>query len=157
MTKICCFTGHRTIKNLPPIEVLNKLKKVLVDLIENEGFCDFRTGGAIGFDTMAALTILELKKKYPHIKLHLFLPYKSQDSYFTPQEKQVYHYTIACADSVTYTQNSFSKEALFARNRALVDGTDLCVAYLERLDGGTYYTVNYARKQRVNTINLFKS
>ena len=157
MTKICCFTGHRTIKNLPPIEVLNKLKKVLVDLIENEGFCDFRTGGAIGFDTMAALTILELKKKYPHIKLHLFLPYKAQDSYFTPQEKQVYHYTIACADSVTYTQNSFSKEALFARNRALVDGTDLCVAYLERLDGGTYYTVNYARKQRVNTINLFKS
>lgn len=157
MSKICCFTGHRDINSLPRDQVSKKLEKVLVELIEKEDFSEFRAGGATGFDSMAALTVLKLKKKYPHIKLHLMLPCKGQDKYFMPVERKLYRYTIANADSVKYIQENYSREAMFARNRALVNGADLCLAYLERLEGGTYQTINYAKKMKVKTINLLKS
>ena len=156
VSKICCFTGHRNINSLAPRELEKRLENKLIDLIENEGFTDFRAGGARGFDTMAAMTVIKLKKKYPHIKLHLLLPCKNQDVYFLPFEKQLYRFAISEADSVTYIQERYSREAMFARNRALVDGSDLCIAYLEKLEGGTYYTVNYARKQKVKAINLYR-
>lgn len=156
MSRICCFTGHRSVSSLPFKEIELRLRKYLTELIENEDFTEFRAGGATGFDTIAALTVLKLKKQYPHIKLHLILPCKCQDKYFTNIEKSLYQYTINHADSVTYIQNHYTKDALFARNRALVDGADLCVACLERLEGGTYYTVSYARKQRVKAINIMR-
>ena len=156
MSKFCCFTGHREIVALSCREVEIKLEKKLIELIENENFTDFRAGGATGFDSIAAMTVMNLKKRYPHVKLHLMLPCKNQEKYFSPLEKQLYRFAIAGADSVVYIQENYSREAMFARNRALVDGADLCIAYLEKLSGGTYQTVNYARKKKVNTINLLK-
>lgn len=157
MSKICCFTGHRKISVISPNEVSSRLEAKLIELIEKEGFSDFRAGGAIGFDSIAALTVLNLKNKYPNIKLHLLLPCKTQGKYFTPLELKIYNYTIKRADSVTFVQEHYSEGAMFARNRALVDGSDLCLAYLEKLEGGTYYTVNYARKKKVKTVNLLKA
>ena len=156
MSKICCFTGHREIKLLTPAEIEKKLEKKLTDLIVNEGFTDFRAGGAVGFDSIAALVVLKLKEQFPHVKLHLILPCKKQDRYFTAIERQIYKYTIEKADSVSYVEEHFSRGAMLARNRVLVDGSDLCIAYLEKLEGGTYYTVNYARKKRVATVNLLR-
>ncbi len=156
MSKICCFTGHRKCTTLSQKEITTKLESKLVELIENESFTDFRTGGAKGFDSLAAIAVLNLKKKYPNIKLHLLLPCKGQERYFSPIEKKLYYFTLENADSVTYIQERYSEGVMFARNRALVDGADLCIAYLEKLEGGTYQTVNYARKSRVNTINLLK-
>ena len=40
------------------------------------------------------------------------------------------------------------------RNRALVDGSDTCVAYLTANRGGTLYTCAYALKQGLTLINL---
>ena len=156
MSKICCFTGHREMSVLPPEEIDAKLTNKLIDLIENEGFTDFRAGGARGFDSFAAMVVLKLKKKYPHIKLHLILPCKGQENRFSPIEKQIYSFALENADSVTYIQERYSEGVMFVRNRALVDGSDLCIAYLEKLRGGTYQTVNYARKQGVKTINVLK-
>lgn len=156
MSKICCFTGHRRMSSLSAIEIETRLKNKLIYLIENEDFCDFRAGGAKGFDSFAALTVLELKRQYPHIKLHLVLPCKGQDKYFTPLEKQIYKFILHNANSVSYVQERYSDGVMFARNRALVDGADLCIAYLEKLEGGTYQTVKYARKQGVKTLNILR-
>ena len=156
MSKICCFTGHREITALSYEELIERLEKKLIELIEIEDFTDFRAGGARGFDSVAALAVLNLKKSYPHIKLHLILPCKNQEKYFSPMDKKLYNYVFDNADSLTYIQEHYTKEAMFARNRALVDGADLCLAYLEKLEGGTYQTVSYARKNKVKTINLLK-
>lgn len=157
MSKICCFTGHRKMYALPSREIEKRLENKLSYLIENEGFSEFRAGGATGFDSMAALTVLRLKNKYPHIKLHLILPCKGQEKYFLPLEKKIYAFVMENADSVTFIQERYSDGVMFARNRALVNGADLCIAYLEKLEGGTYQTVNYARKTKVDTVNLFKA
>ena len=157
MSKICCFTGHRTIRNIKPSVLAERLENALVNLIENEGVTDFRAGGAMGFDTVAATYVLKMKMKYPQIKLHLILPYKNQEKYFSNADKQLYKYVLDNADSVHYVNEKYTNSALFARNRELVNGADFCVAFLNKLSGGTYYTVNYARKNKLQVINVAKS
>ncbi len=71
MTRIC-FTGHRQIRNDDTLTM--RLEETLRNLIEQHGATDFYSGGAIGWDTLCAETILKLRNAYPHIRLHLILP-----------------------------------------------------------------------------------
>ncbi len=71
-----CFTGHRKIVITP--ELKNKLTNFLKNLIV-QGTVDFYTGGAIGWDTIAAQTVLRLREVYPQIKLHLVLPCSNEE------------------------------------------------------------------------------
>ena len=73
----CCFTGHRKIPQKKYVQIQEKLKDEIVTAIQN-GYNFFYAGGAIGFDTMAAQAVLELKAQYPHIKLILVLPCVNQ-------------------------------------------------------------------------------
>jgi uncharacterized phage-like protein YoqJ len=156
MSKICCLTGHREIRKANSLKLIESLESTLTTLIENEDVTDFRAGGAKGFDTIAAVTVLKFKQKYPHIKLHLILPYKNQSAGYTEHEKQLYDFVLKSADSVHYTAQNYYDGVLLARDRELVNGADFCVAYLEVLSGGTYYTVNYARKNKVKVFNVYK-
>ena len=72
-----CFTGHRDIPFFCIPSLKRKLKKTVEDLI-NQGYCYFGAGGALGFDTLAAQTVLDLRKTHSQIKLILVLPCKSQ-------------------------------------------------------------------------------
>ena len=68
---------------------MSTLEVELVKLIEN-GYCYFGAGGALGFDTVAAQTVLHLKEKYPHIKLILVLPCVDQAKSWSYEDKVVY-------------------------------------------------------------------
>ncbi len=155
MSKICCFTGHRELygKDIPKLYI--NLYNTVRELI-NQGYTDFRAGGAIGFDTIAASCILDLKREFPNIKLHLILPCENQDNYFSNFEKKAYHYILQHADTVSFVRKNYFNGVMAMRNRALVNGADICVAYLKTLKGGTYQTVNMARKAKVQIINIAK-
>ena len=156
MSRICCFTGHREIENEKAYSLSQKLEEAVVYLIENEGVTDFRAGGARGFDNLASLAVLKLKKKYPNIKLHIMLPCKNHSKYFRRFDRETFDFILKNADSVTYVNEKYNKGSMFARNRALVDGSDVCIAYLNALSGGTYYTVKYARQAKIQVMNLNK-
>lgn len=69
----CCFTGHR---DIPP-EILPALAaKVEAEVLEliADGIRYFYAGGALGFDTLAAETVLRLRDQFPQIRLILALP-----------------------------------------------------------------------------------
>lgn len=150
---ICCFTGHREILPEHADRLAGVVDNVLETLIKN-GVTVFRAGGAIGFDTVVALKVIEKKRHYPHIKLHLLLPCKDQADRWNDFCKQTYLYTLEQADSVVYTSEIYTKGCMLKRNRALVDGSHYCVAYCTTQKGGTAYTLNYARKKEVRTINI---
>ena len=57
-----CFTGHRKIPAGQYDILLQRLKDTIVHLI-SRGYRFFGTGGALGFDTMAAQAVLELRKQ----------------------------------------------------------------------------------------------
>ena len=151
--KTVCFTGHRTIPLLKKWKIEKKLKEALETLIE-EGYCYFGAGGALGFDTIAAQMVLNLKKKYPEIKLILVLPCKNQTRGWDEKDISVYESIMGQADKVVYTQEHYDRGCMFKRNRHLVDNSSVCVAYLTEEKGGTAYTVNYANQKGIKVINI---
>lgn len=151
--KICCFTGHRTIEPAQRALLVERLDRLLEQLAA-EGYTEFRTGGARGFDTLAALRVLALREKHPDCKLHLILPCTDQTKFWKVGEKALFRDILQSADKADYITDHYDATCMHARNRALVDGSDLCVAYLTENRGGTLYTCSYAIKHGVELINL---
>ena len=155
MEYVCCFTGHRKIEARHEYCIVDILDKTIEKLISS-GVTVFRVGGAMGFDTVVALKIIEKKRLYPHIALHLCLPCKNQTERWKDYEKKVYEYVMGQADDVNYVAEKYYKGCMMARNRRLADGADFCVSYCGSEEGGTAYTVNYANSQKLKIINIFK-
>ncbi|MBQ8869491.1 MAG: DUF1273 family protein [Oscillospiraceae bacterium] len=153
MEKICCFTGHRNILDNDRAAVTAALRVLLPDLIR-EGTTIFRTGGAIGFDTLAAEEILRIKRNFPEVKLHIYVPCLDQNKYYSDEQKAVYLRHINAADKIMCISEKYYNGCMLDRNREMVNGSDLCIAYLRRQSGGTAYTVNYAEKNGVKVIKL---
>ena len=57
----CCFTGHRDMPAGEAEQVRRWLKAVVLNLYQSHGVRYFGAGGALGFDTLAAETVLELR------------------------------------------------------------------------------------------------
>lgn len=154
--KTCCFTGHRTIppKVLPALSC--ELEAVLKDLIQ-KGIRYFGAGGALGFDTLAAQTVLRMKKQYPQIRLILVLPCREQAKNWQEKDVQCYHSILQTADKVVYTAEHYTTSCMHRRNRHLVDHSCICVAYCTRFTGGSAYTVRYAQQRGVPVIFLHSS
>ena len=150
-----CFTGHRTIPYKEALLIPSAIKSELEALIRN-GAVNFKAGGAMGFDTIAALCVLELQEKYPHIKLDLCLPCKDQTNLWPKDSVAVYHYILSKASSVNYICEHYTSWCMMTRNRKLVDGSQLCIAYLAKSSGGTAFTYNYALKNGLEVINIYE-
>ena len=75
--KTCCFTGHRDIP-LGDYQLIFDKTEEMVERLIKKGYLYFGAGGALGFDTIAALAVLKLKEHYPDIRLILVLPCRFQ-------------------------------------------------------------------------------
>ena len=151
---ICCFTGHRNI----PSEHMLQLPKELDLQLDKLIICGvdiFRTGGALGFDTLAALKVIEKKELYSFIKLELILPCRDQTIGWSPRNKEIYNYIASRADKIEYVSDIYTSTCMHERNRRLVNGSDFCLAYCTSQKGGSAYTVSYAQKRGVEVIKLF--
>lgn len=151
--RTCCFTGHRIIPSEELSEVKRRLRTAIISAI-NEGYIFFGAGGALGFDTLAAQTVLDLKKEYAHIRLILVLPCISQTNNWQEQDIAEYERIKRNADKVVYTSRNYSSGCMYKRNRHLVDNSSLCICYLQKQSGGTAYTVGYAELQGLIIQNL---
>ncbi len=142
----CMFTGHRDISGEALFDILSALDRLLEELIQR-GYTDFCAGGAIGFDTIASLKVIEKKKKYNLVKLHLCLPCRDQAKGWSDALKGSYEFIKANADSISYAEESYTRGCMHKRNREMVELSSVCVAYCKKNSGGTYYTLQYARKK----------
>ena len=151
--RACCFTGHRTV----PVSERDGVKVRLVRELEaliSDGVEVFIAGGALGFDTMAALAVLELKSSYPEIRLHLALPCENQTKGWSERAVSLYNSIIDRADEVVYTSREYTSGCMHIRNRYMVDNSEVCIAYKTRESGGTAYTVRYALEKGRRIINV---
>lgn len=147
MAKECCFTGHREFYDDENL-IRAALDKLIYSLIER-GYDTFRTGGAVGFDMLAAQEVLFIKREFPHIKLHIYAPCLTQNKYYTKEQNKLYLEQINAADKIFCVSEKYYSGCMQKRNRALVDGADFCVAYLRHHGGGTDFTVRYAEQNGV--------
>ena len=148
-----CFTGHRNIPYEDAARLPNLLEQVISRLCER-GATTFRAGGAMGFDTVAALKVLDMKSQYPHIRLELILPCRNQTERWDEISRRTYEYILKHADSHRFLFDAYFDGCMLERDRRLVEGSDVCVAYCCRSRGGTAYTYTRALRAGMEVINL---
>lgn len=149
----CCFTGHREINEKDLAKIQKRTKEVIVSLVE-KGVVYFGAGGARGYDTIAAETILALKNEYPQIKLILVLPCPDQTKGWKEEDISRYNLIKNQADKVVYTADHYYRGCMHVRNRHLVDNSRYCICYLTKDSGGTAFTVNYAKTSGLKIYNV---
>jgi len=152
-SKTCCFTGHREIPPEKRAEIVDKLEYIIINLYQ-KGVRFYGAGGALGFDTLAAQTVIRLRKSCPGMKLILVLPCLTQTKRWRPEDVAEYERIKAQADKTVYTSQQYTPDCMHKRNRHLVDNSGVCVCYMTEDIGGTAYTVRYAEKQGLQIINI---
>ena len=145
---ICCFTGHRTIEQ-SHAESLVRLTDDAIEKMIERGVTVFRNGGAVGFDTLAALKVIEKKKKYPHIRLEMYLPCKEQSKKWNDFSKAVYEFVL------TRVENSILTRAVvleFQENVAVFELENVfCFAFIKLFH--TFYS--FCRVNDIKIICIF--
>lgn len=145
----CAFSGHRNL--LKELDV-NLLDRVILNLIKT-GVKNFYCGMAIGFDFIAAESVIALKKQYD-IKLFACIPCEGQSESYTQINKERYQRILEACDGEIILAPSYYKGCMFGRDRFLVDNCGVLVSFLRKKSGGTYYTVKYAERKNIKIIQL---
>lgn len=158
MNRSVCFTGHRTIAE--DKETLSaRLYALLERFVTEQKITDFYTGGAVGWDALAALTVLKLRESYPEVKLHLVLPcpFEEQSAKWNESQKEEHKNIASLADTKEITSEHLCENAMKIRNARLVDlASDYCICYWnpKNFRSGTGQTVRMAHKKGIEIINM---
>lgn len=148
----CCFTGHRVIASKDKEKLVLDLEKAVEEVI-NKGVKHFICGGAIGFDTLAANTVLKMKEKYD-VFLEIAVPCKDQDAKWNKKQKEEYQKILKSADKVTVLFEEYVTGCMHFRDAFMVDNSDILISYYRGRQGGTQYTFMYAESRGLKIINL---
>lgn len=154
-TNTCCFSGHRKLPAQDLDCLRRKLDKTIIYLHREKGIDHFISGGALGFDLLGAERVILLRKTYPKLRLTFALPCAEHDKFWGQAGKEQFKELSQACDEVIYTSNeAYTRGCMMVRNRYLVDNASLCLCYLTETKGGTFATVNYAKKKGLEVINL---
>lgn len=149
----CCFTGHRPQKlgfsedSPEGTSLKNRISGAVIRLIEEQNVRHFISGMALGTDTYAAESVLKLKEVYPDITLECAVPCRGQSARWRAADKKRYSSILAAADKVTVLQEEYTPFCMKLRDAYMADHADIVLAVWNGSDGGTSYTIKYARER----------
>ncbi len=158
----CVGTGHRPNKLAPSnICYSDKILYQLIQLAENH-LIQINpnvvvSGMALGWDFALAIAAIQLK-----IPLIAAVPFKGQESKWTIKDQKRYHKILAIAAKIqVVSPGEYSAKKMLKRDKWMVDlleqrsGVLLALWNGER-NGGTWHTVNYARRRGTQIINTWQ-
>ena len=154
-TSTCCFTGHR---KLPQKKIQHIIKRLSdeIDRLVNQGVTNFISGGAVGFDLIAASMVVAKKEMGAKIKLIFVLPCRNQDEHWSKKEIDLYRSLLSEADGVHYMSEEYNSDCMKKRNHYMVDNSAYCICAFIRNVSGTAQTVRYAEQKGLYIINVAK-
>ncbi|MBR2867917.1 MAG: hypothetical protein IKB88_02470 [Clostridia bacterium] len=142
--------GHRFIDEHNAVE--GKLYELLRIVMQNGNReIEFLLGRNGDFDLMAASVIRKLKKETGNENafLTLVLPYETAELRNNTESFESYYDSIEICDSQNF------KFAIVARNRDMIDRSDMVVVYVKNESGGAFQALKYAEKNQKRIINLY--
>ena len=156
--KSCCFTGHRDLwvdEEMDINELIKKIDRAIWDLKEG-GYYTFYVGGALGFDTLAAYRLINIRDYCPSWKMEvvLVMPCREQARSWGNADRENYEGLQEKVNEVICLQEKYTKGCMHVRNRYMVNHSSACVAYCRKGRGGTAYTVKYAQEKGLEMIML---
>ncbi|MBO7303802.1 MAG: DUF1273 family protein [Clostridia bacterium] len=152
--KACSFTGHRKIKDGHRSKI-SALVARSIAYAYSHGCRTFYTGGAVGFDTVAAREVLRFRISNPDVRLVLLLPCTDQDKYWTAAQRSSYEYVLSAADEVVYVSEEYTDTCIKERNMHLAERADILIAYLGHARSGSAQTVRMAENLGKEVYNLY--
>ena len=149
----CSFTGHRAIPDGMTDYLFQRIKDG-VNYLDSHGVKTYLTGGALGFDTLAAKAVIECRSVHEDIRLILVIPCRDQARGWKQTDIETYEHIKELADEVICLSEHYYNGCMHYRNRYLIDNSSACICYLTHAKGGTAYTVAYAREKGLSVFNL---
>ncbi len=155
------FSGNRTLTAPAAFggedlrEAICAALSSLVTDLYNEGKRIFLSGGAMGFDMLAAEQVLRLGESLHDIRLVLVTPFEAQAEGYSPLEKERYASIVARSAEVICLSDEYSLGAFHIRNNYLVENSSHIIAYSNAHGRGTPSTLKKASRRGVEVTNIF--
>ena len=159
----CCFTGYRPSKMPFSLDknskeykdFENKIIEAVLKL-SSDGCTEFYSGMAMGFDIIAAETILLFKELYRDINIRLVavIPFENQADSYSEEWYSRYQNILDSCDEKIVLSNKYFKGSYQKRNEYMVDNCDYVLTYFDGQSGGTKNTINYALKKGRFVLNI---
>lgn len=144
--KACCGFGHRNVFE----NISSKLDNAVEEAIA-QGCEIFYTGAMGEFDSLFSSAVRKAKKVYPHIKLFCLKPYFTNDINTNREYYTSLYDDIIIPDELA---GIYPKAAIKARNRWMIDNSDVILIYTIRNYGGAYDALKYAERKRKCIIKI---
>ena len=161
----CCFTGYRPEKfpfdldgsNPEYLEFENRLfEQVLI--LAKEGCRTFYCGMAMGFDIIAAETVLAVKNAFSEpLKLICVLPFENQSYNFPNDWKIRFNSVLQKCDEKIILAEKYFTGCYQERNTYMVDNSDYVITWFDGQSGGTKNTIRYAKKIGRQIFNIYEN
>ena len=141
---ICAFFGH---SDMYYYDYEDKIRSIIIDLIENHGIKVFYNGYRGNFDRKCADIVGKLKQNYPYISNILVLSYHPDHNFYMPRSFD---------DSVYLLDRPVPPRYAIARtNRIIAEKADFIVSGVKFEYGGAYEACRYARRLNKKIISIF--
>ena len=143
-----CLFGHRDLDDLR--EVYDRLYKLVSRLIGAEESLTFFVGRNGEFDECAASVIKRAQKELDrkNSELILVLPYSVADI-------EYYEKYYDCVIIPENLHGVHPKSAITAKNRWMIDRSDMVIVCARREHGGAYAAMKYAEQKNKRVINIY--
>lgn len=144
--KACCGFGHRNVFE----NISSKLDNAVEEAIA-QGCEIFYTGAMGDFDSLFSSAVRSAKKVYPHIKLIGVKPYLTNDINTDKDYYTALYDDIIIPDELA---GIHPKAAIKARNRWMIDNSDIVLIYTVRNFGGAYEAKRFAERNGKRLIKI---
>lgn len=141
--KVCSFFGA---SSWSYTEYEERLKAIIVELIEKYEVEQFYSGGRGNFDKLAASTVGALRGEYPFIKNTLVLSYMPPKDFILPT---IYTDTVYLLE-----RRVPPRYAILETNKAMIDRSDFVVTAARFSFRGAQKAREYALKKKKRVIDL---
>lgn len=154
--KAAAFTGHRFILYKDRKRLKDNLKEVITACLQS-GIRYFFCGMAVGFDMLAAETVLEMKGEHPETRLIAVVPFRNQPDRFNSKDKECYQSILGKADTVVMLSENYFNGCYLRRNDYMLARSNRVIAYFNgEPKGGTFYTCRRAERMGLRIDNLYQ-
>lgn len=145
------FFGHRYIDNFRKVE--ERVERQVRQLIESHEFVEFLVGRDGDFDQIVSSAVIRAKKNIrdDNSVLIWVLPNPTSELQNNDEEFHNYYDEIEICEEASMAH---PKSAFQIRNRSMVDRSNLVIFNVDHNSGGAYQTLQYAKKQEKEIVNL---
>lgn len=147
---IIVFIGHSSLNHESGL--YEKVKKAIIDNINNTDGISFYCGGYGNFDSLCARICHKIKEQHPKHETVLITPYITESH----QKRLQALLNTNLYDAVIYPplENAPLRFAISKRNEWMVTNADLIIAFVKYSYGGAYTALKYAKKLGKPIANL---